>query len=98
MDCLSQDESKLGNIRKMGGDVRQKLSSRYEYVKCDLCGKDDTKKILEAKDLYNKMPGIFNVVQCQNCALCTQIHVPILQFASLRGRKLETDSYSWASD
>jgi len=47
--------------------MRQKLSSGYEYVKCDLCGKDDTKKILEAKDLYNKMPGIFNVVQCKNC-------------------------------
>lgn len=47
----------------------ENTGSGYEYVSCDLCGKNDTRKILEAKDLYNKLPGVFSIVQCNNCGL-----------------------------
>lgn len=48
-------------------DVMQRSSSGYEYVSCDLCGKDDTEVVLTARDLYNNIPGEFTVVRCKNC-------------------------------
>ena len=47
--------------------MRQKLSSGYEYVKCDLCEGEETELLLVARDLYNNIPGEFRVVRCRNC-------------------------------
>lgn len=43
------------------------LPRGYEYVVCDLCGKDNPTVILRGKDLYNKLPGEFKLVKCQEC-------------------------------
>jgi len=51
----------------VAGSPIEDAKSGYEYVSCDLCGKDDARKILDARDLYNKLPGIFSVVRCNNC-------------------------------
>lgn len=48
-------------------DAKQNLSSKFKWVRCDLCGRDNAERILEAKDLYNKIPGTFSVVQCKSC-------------------------------
>ncbi|MCK4815558.1 class I SAM-dependent methyltransferase [bacterium] len=49
-------------------DAKQNLSSKFKWVRCDLCGRDNAERILEAKDLYNKIPGTFSVVRCKNCS------------------------------
>ena len=42
-------------------------ADKYEYVNCDLCGKDNADLVLIGKDLYNRIPGEFRVVRCKNC-------------------------------
>lgn len=43
---------------------------RYEYVNCDLCGSNKHSIFIRgAKDLYNNIPGEFNIVKCDNCGL-----------------------------
>jgi SAM-dependent methyltransferase len=42
-------------------------TDKYEYVNCDLCGKDNADLVLIGKDLYNRIPGEFRVVRCRNC-------------------------------
>ncbi len=40
-----------------------------EYVKCNICNRDNTKLLFKAKDLNNRMNGEFDIVKCQNCGL-----------------------------
>jgi ribosomal protein S27E len=45
-------------------------AAKYEYVECDLCGRSNYTIVIEkAKDLYNNLPGEFNVVKCNKCGL-----------------------------
>lgn len=41
--------------------------SKHVHVRCNLCGKDDTEHVLTGKDLYNNLPGMFQVVKCKDC-------------------------------
>jgi len=40
-----------------------------EYVKCEICGKDDSKLLFKAKDHEYGLPGEYNIVKCCNCGL-----------------------------
>ncbi len=41
----------------------------FENVSCDFCKSRDHTKILSSKDYYNKIPGLFSAVKCNNCGL-----------------------------
>ena len=40
-----------------------------EYVKCDLCGADDTSLLFTARDIDLSGKDLFNVVRCKKCGL-----------------------------
>lgn len=41
----------------------------FEYVKCNLCGSDDSAILFAGKDRRHKNPGSFSVVRCNKCGL-----------------------------
>jgi len=55
------------NTNRQTEEAKQDLAPGYEYVRCDLCGGEDTKELLMARDRYNNIPGTFYVVRCKNC-------------------------------
>lgn len=40
-----------------------------EYIDCNLCHTDDTRVLFEGHDRLHHLPGVFTVVQCQQCGL-----------------------------
>jgi len=52
----------------MNEDVSE-MKEGLEYVKCNLCGSDDSTILFTVKDRRYKKPGLFNVVRCRKCGL-----------------------------
>lgn len=44
-------------------------SNQLEYVKCCVCGQDNSTTLFENSDRLHNKPGIFNIVKCLNCGL-----------------------------
>ncbi|HDK25832.1 MAG TPA: class I SAM-dependent methyltransferase [Candidatus Atribacteria bacterium] len=45
------------------------IQMNMEYIRCDLCGSDDTTLLFVGKDRMTYKEGEFNVVKCNNCGL-----------------------------
>ncbi len=45
------------------------VASAREYVRCDLCGADDTELLFEAQDTLRASAETFSIVCCRRCAL-----------------------------
>lgn len=45
------------------------VASEREYVRCDLCGADDTEPLFQAQDTLRVSHEAFSIVQCRGCGL-----------------------------
>jgi len=52
----------------MNEDILE-VKEGYEYVKCNLCGSNDSTILFTGKDRLYKNPGSFSVVKCRKCGL-----------------------------
>jgi|GEM_PF-208485 len=49
--------------------IAKRKESPLEVAECDICGPGSTTHVLSGMDLVNGMPGVWDVVRCDNCGL-----------------------------